>query len=433
MILDRYLERRAEENVYGTGALNDPSWVSRILPALGGVSTSGQIVTEWSAEGIPALNACQRAISETVGMMPLKLIKRDDKARTRVPAVDDSLYWVLHDLANEETTAFTFKELLTRHLVGWGNAYAEIIRDAAGRITALWPLPPWAMRVDRDDQNRKQWTYVSPIGKTFSWTFNRLQSPILHLQINSKDGFVGRSPIRVMMDAVGMTQAVNQFGADWFASYSSPAMTITHQAKLSPLARQHLREEWEKLRGTWGNKHRVAVLQEGMKLERMSCPPDEAQFIETRSFQIEEMARVYRVPLFVIQHMTKSTSWGSGIEQMMLLWLATGLGPYLEQWSQAIARDCLTQRTFTTHKAVWITQVLLRSDAKSQAETLAIEKANGVRSPNEWRELLDLNPRADVYGDEYDVAVANTTPTRLAERDQPSEETIDDEGTAADA
>lgn len=415
MILDRivrgFLDRRAEDNSLGTGTLNDPGWVSRILAATGGVSSSGQAVTEWTADAVPALYACQRAISETLAMLPLKLMRLDGDDRSE--ARTESLWRVLHDQANLEMTAFTFKELLTRHLTGWGNAYGEVVRDRGGNVIALWPLPPWRTSVDRDEQNRKRWTYTAPNGQRFQWTHDPARSPILHLQINSTDGFVGRSPIRVLMDAVGLTQAVSQFGADWFANYSSPAMAIKHKGKLGKDGRQHLREEWEKLRGTWGNKHRVAVLQEDMSVERLSCPPDEAQFIETRGLQIEEMARIYRVPLFVIQHMTKSTSWGSGIEQMLNFWLSTGLQPFLVNWSQAIARDCLSLRSLH-FEAVWIVQALLRMDTLQSVQALKMQIEAGLLSPNEARKLLDRNRRTDRFGDDYVIPMANTEPSTLA-------------------
>lgn len=410
MILRSLMERRGEE-VAG-GALTDRGWISSMVNSGGGMSTSGLAVTEWTAEGIPALYACQRAISETVGQIPLKLMRTSGKGKT--PDTDNPLYWVLHNLFNPEMTAFEGKEMLTRHLAGWGNAYGEIVRNASGQVTAIWPLMPWRMRVDRDDLNRRRWTYTAPNGRTFVWVFNPNTPPIFHLRINSLDGLVGRSPVRVLMDSVGMTQAVNQFGADWFNNYSSPAVALEYPGRLKPEARQHLREEWEKLRGSWGNKHRVAILQEGMKLARYSCPPEEAQFIETRSFQIEETARMYRVPLFAIQHMTKSTSWGTGIEQMMLGWLATGLMAYLVQWQQAGARDCLTQRTFTTHQLVWVLASLLRTDIKTQMDALKIQKEIGAASPNDILALLDLNPRTDEFADEYDVGIANTMPASLA-------------------
>lgn len=429
MIVERLTSSRprAAEEIAG-GTLTDRSWLASLIGASGMTSTAGQVVTPWTAEGIPAIYATQRAISETVGQLPLKLMKRDGE--NRIADEDNPLYTCLHDLANPEQTAYEFKEMLTRHLAGWGRAYGEIVRDGAGRVTALWPLLPWRMEVDREpNTNIKRWTYSAPNGQRFVWRFDARRPPILHLKINSIDGLDGRSPIRVLMDSIGMTQAVNQFGADFFNKYAAPAGILKHKAKLSPTGRQHLREEWEKVHGTWGNKHRVAILQEDMGYERISCPPDEAQFIETRAFQIEESARIYRVPLFVIGHMTKQTSWGSGVEQMMLGWLATGLQPYLVAWKQVVKRDCLTQKSFNTHDPVWVERALLRTDFKTRMEGYGIQIDKGMLNPNEARGFEDLNPRTDPFGNDYHVPTNNATPSSLASRQSPDGGAdTDDEG-----
>lgn len=430
MILESLLARprpAAAEETAG-GSLTDRGWITSLIAGSGGVSTSGQAVTPWTAEGIPAVYACQRAISETAGQIPLKLKRYTDNGK--VDARDLALYSVLHDLANPEMTAYHFKEMMTRHLVGWGNAYAEIIRDGAGRVTALWPLMPWRMTVDRDDTNNKRWVYQGPGGRLHTWRWHDSRPPILHLMVNSVDGLSGRSPIKVLMDAVGATQAVNQFGMDWFAGYATPAGVLTHPQKLSPQARQHLREEWEKKHGTWGNKHRVAILQEGMTFSQMSSPPEEAQFIESKGFQISEMCRMYRVPPFMVGHMEKATTWGSGIEQMMLGWLSTGLQPYLVGWKQSLARDCLTAKSFNTHTFVWVERALLRADFKTRMQGYEIQQRIGAATPNEFREWEDLNRRTDPYGDEFMVPTNNMAPSSLAREGAApaSTDPDDDEG-----
>lgn len=407
-----FLESLTRATETELGPITNPSVVASLIAAAGGRSTSGLQVDEWKLEGIPAGYACQRAISETVGMLPIKLKFRENASQ--IDDIDNPLYYVLHDLFNPELTAYDGKELMTRWLTGWGNAFAELVRDSRGRVTEIWPLCPWRMKVDRDEFNRKRWTYHAPNGRMFAWSNNPDAPPIMHLHINSVDGLTGRSPVRILMDSIGLTLAANQFGAEFYASYAAPSVSLSHPGKLSDTAKQNLRESWEKLRGDWGVKHRMAVLTEGLKLERMSCAPDEAQFLETRGLQIEETARIYRVPLFVIQHMTKATSWGSGIESMMLGWLATGLNPYLENWRQVILRDCLTHRQLGKRSAVWITSAIVKTDFKALQEGLKIQKEGGALSPNEWRAMNEMNPRADELGDAFDVSVANTMPAPLA-------------------
>lgn len=414
MILDRFIEQRAEETTLGP--LTSKGVVASLLSAAGGMSTAGVAVDEWKAEGLPAMYACQRAISETVGHLPMKLL--ETRGRDRVPATSDPLYGVLHDLMNPELTAYDGREMMTRWLAGWGRSYAEIEWDH-DRVVALWPLMPWRMKVDRDEKNRKRWTYTAPNGRTFDWVFNAAKPPILHLMVNSLDGLDGRSPVRVHIDTIGAAAATRQFGADFMKNYASPGVVATFPGKLSSEAKNNIRNSWEEMRGTWGQKHRMAVLTEGMKVEKMSCPPDEAQFIETYGLHIEEMARIYRVPLFIIQHMTKSTAWGSGIEQMMLGWLSTGLSPYLVNWQQAVMRDCVTSAGIGRRQVVWVTGAIVKTAFLDQQKALEIQKRNGVVNANEWRGLLDLNPRTDAMGEAYDVPNANSKPYLDTDTDTP--------------
>jgi HK97 family phage portal protein len=422
VFLERLVERRAVENQYGAGTLTDSSWISKIVGSSGGVSTSGLVVNEWTAEGISSMYACQRAISETAGQIPIKL-QYLDQGRRR-DADDDRLYFLLHDLPNPEMTAYQFKEMMTRFLAQWGRSYAQILWDDRGP-SALWPLLPWRMTVDRDASGRKRWRYTATDGSSHEWMANPNQPPILDLHINSIDGLVGRSPVRVLMDAIGLTQAVEQFGAEYFKNYSAPALSVSLPGKLTDAGRQHLREEWQRFRGDWGTKHRTVILQEGMKVDKISNNPNEAQFIETRGLQIEEIARIYRTPLAVIQHMTKSTTWGSGIEQILLHWLATGLNQYLVQWQQAIMRDLVTPRLMAKRRVIWVTAALVQTDIKTRGEALEIRKRNGIINANEWRELEDMNPRNDEFGDQYDVAVANTMPASLAKAKLLEDQTPD--------
>lgn len=397
MFLDA-VERRATEYQGGTLTSPNPFGLVSLLTGSVGGTTAGVAVDEWTAEGIPAIYACQRAYSETVGQLPCKLMAVADKVKT--PAVDDQLYYVLKTEANSEQGAFAFREMMTRFLMSWGNAYAEIERNAQGQVIALWPLVPWGMYVDRDPAtNKKRWRYRNARGQSFEWIDNPARRPILHLMINSIDGLVGRSPIRVEMDSIGLTQATNQFGAIYFQRGTQSNFVAIHKGKIGPEGRRNFRESWEEVNGGWANKQRLLVLSEDVKLEKLSTPPDEAQFLETRSFQIEECARIYRMPLVMIQHMTKSTSWGSGVEMAMLGWLAMGLSPVLEQWKQELARTCISTKVKYSREVVFVTAALLRTDFSTTITGLATQIQNRIINPNEARDYLDLNPVEG--GDEF--------------------------------
>lgn len=413
-MLERLFDSRATENAGGTLTSGNPFGLVSLLTGSGGglASTSGLAVSEWTAEGIPAIYACQRAYSETVGMLPCKLMQVAEDMKT--PALNDELYYVLKSEANTEQSAYTFKEMMTRFLMSWGNAYAEVERDSTGRVLALWPLAPWGMFVDRDPEtNKKRWRYTNRRGQQFTWIDNPNRHPILHLMINSVDGLVGRSPVRVEMDAIGLTQATNQFGSLYFARGTQSGFVAVHKGKIGPEGRRNFRESWEEVNGGWANKQRLLVLSEDVRLEKLTTPPDEAQFLETRSFQIEEMARIYRMPLVMIQHMTKSTSWGSGVEMAMLGWLAMGLSPVLELWKQEIARTCLPLKVKYSREVVFITAALTRTDFKTLVDGLAIEIQNAMINPNEARSYLEMNPYegGDVFAPVKSAAQMNATAT----------------------
>ncbi len=410
MISQRLLERRGEE-FENTGTFTSPS-VSLISSLLGGPTTSGSRVNEWTAEGIPAWFACRQVVSETVGQTPLKVFRK--LPRGKAPDDRHSLYYVLHDQFNPEMTAYEGKELLTRNVADWGNGYAEIVRDPAGRVKALWPLAPSRMRVDRDAFNRRRYRYRNAAGEGFEWIWNPARPPIFHLRANSLDGLVGRSAIRILADCFGLTKAAEEFGARFFANNMMPGAVATYKGKLTPPQKQNLRESWTRVHGGLSNSHRLAILENDIKLEKMGVDPNAGQFLETRGLQIEEIARVLRVPLFMIQHMTKSTSWGTGIEQMMLAFLNLTMMPWFTIWQQSIGRDLLTAKSFTTHTALFVTRALTRADFATTQAGLKIQYDCGVINSNEWRELEDRNARDDAFGDEFMVPQSNTVPVSQA-------------------
>jgi HK97 family phage portal protein len=148
------------------------------------------------------------------------------------------------------------------------------------------------------------------------------------------------------------------------------------------------------------NRGKIAVLPEDVKLNIVSTDPQKSQLTELSQEQISAAARIWRVPSFVIQNHTKDTSWGSGIEQMMIGWINTGLMPYFEQWQQAISRDLLSKKSYRTHYAKFITAAIERGDLKSTMDALAVARQNTILSGNECREKLDENDIGK-QGDSY--------------------------------
>jgi HK97 family phage portal protein len=408
------------------GSVTNPS--VGLLNHLGGPSTvAGVHITEWVAEGMPAVYACVHAISETVGQIPLKLYKKT--AQGREVAEDHPLYLVLHDLANPEMTAVQFRELMTRNLAMWGRSYAFIQRDRAGDVVALWPMHPTRMIVDRDSLNRKVFKYYT--GKNEQggavyqeFVHNPERPDILHLHINSCDGLDGRSPILINRESLGITKAAEDYVAAWFGNGAIPGMVLTHPGRLSPKAKENVRDSWLKKFMGGKNANRVAILEEDIKLQVVGVDPEKSQLDKLRLAQVEAAARIYRVPLFVIQNQTKDTSWGSGIDSQFMGWINTGLMPYFEQWQQVISRDLLSRKTYRTHYAKFVTAALTRGDLKTRFDTYATARQNGIYSANEIREMEEAN-RID-EGDVYLMpsgalpVIGDGTPIEMAPEPKPA-------------
>ncbi len=373
------------------------SWLVNLMT--GGKTTSGVDVNEWIAEGMPAVYACVHAISETVGQVPLKLYQKT--ATGREVADEHPLYLILHDLPNPEMTALQFRELMTRHLAMWGRAYAFIERYDDGEVKALWPIHPTRVTVDRDALNRKRFNVAMAHDVPQPFVFNPDRPPILHLHINSNDGLDGRSPIWINRESLGITKAAEDYVGAWFGNGAIPGVIGTTAKKLTPAAKENIRRSWlDKFRGA-KNANKFAIIEEDVKLTVVGVDPQKSQLRELREDQIAAAARIWRVPSFIIQNHTKDTSWGSGIEQMMIGWINTGLMPYFEQWQQAITRDLLSRKTYRTHYAKFVTAALERGDFKTTMDALAVARQNTILNPNEIREKLEENHIPGPVGEQF--------------------------------
>ena len=387
-----------EYNNGGTST-SPAQWLINYLS--GGTATAAGVqVDEWIAEGMPAVYACVHAISETVGQTPLKLHRRT--ASGREVADDHPLYLILHDLPNPEMTAFQFRELLTRHLAMWGRAYAFIQRNNREEVTALWPIHPLRVRVDRDAMNRKRYTVKMADGEPEEFLFDPDRPPIFHLHMNSNDGLDGRSPIWINRESLAVTKAADDFVGAFFGNGAVPRVLVTHPGKpRTPQAYDNFKRQWDKKFGGAANQHKTAVLPEDAKVTVVGTDPQKSQLKELRDDQISAASRIWRVPSVLVQNYTKDTSWGSGVAQLMIGWINTGLMPYFEQWQQAITRDCLSRQTYRTHYAKFVTAALERGDLKSQMDAYAIMRQNSLANADEIRELMEMNAITGGGGKSY--------------------------------
>lgn len=396
--LGSWLTRDLQSGFYDNGgsSTSPAAWLINQLTY--GVTADGQ-VDEWIAEGMPAVYACTHAISETVGQLPLKLFRRTSTGRE--VAEDHPLYVVLHDMFNPELTAYQGKEILTRHLSMWGRAYAYIQRNARGEVESLWPIHPMRVRVDRDGMNRKRWHVRMDYGETVVYPFNPDRPPILHLHLNSNEGLDGRSPIWINRQSLGLTKAAEDFVTSYFGNGAVPGVIISHPGVLSDKAIENFKRQWDAKFAGPKNKNKTALLPEDWKLTVLGVDPQKSQLKELRDDQVSAAARIWRVPSILIQNYTKDTSWGSGVAQLMIGWINTGLMPYFEQWQQAITRDLLSRQTYRSHYAKFITAALERGDLKSQMEAFAVARQNSILNANEIRAKMEENRIPGEAGEWY--------------------------------
>ena len=365
-----------------------------------GGSTSGKNVTERSAMQMTAVYSCVRILAEAVAGLPLHLYKYNDDGG-KEKAIDHPLYRLLHDEPNPEMSSFVFRETLMTHLLLWGNAYAQVIRNGKNEVVALYPLMPNKMSVDRDENGHLYYTYYrgpdeAIKNKEFAVTLQ--PSDVLHIPGLGFDGLVGYSPIAMAKNAIGMAIACEEYGAKFFANGATPGGVLEHPSTIKDS--QRVRESWQAAFGGSSNSNKVAVLEEGMKYTPISISPEQAQFLETRKFQINEIARIFRVPPHMVGDLEKSSF--SNIEQQSLEFVKYTLDPWVIRWEQSIQRALLSLTEKKDYFVKFNLEGLLRGDYQSRMNGYAIGRQNGWMSANDIRELenLDRIPAED-GGDLY--------------------------------
>ena len=398
---------------------------------LWGGTTSGKVVNERTAMQMTAVYSCVRILSEAIAGLPLFVYRYGDDG-SKEKYLDHPLWRVLHDEPNPEMTSFVFRETMMNHLLLTGNAYAQIIRNARGEVVALYPLMPDRVTVDRDSQGRLYYRYYKSsdeapeVGKSKQSDIIFAPSDILHVLGLGYDGLVGYSPIAMAKNAVGLAMAAEEYGAKFFANGAAPSGVLEHPGTIKDPER--IRQSWQSTFGGSVNSNKIAVLEEGLKYTPIAISPEQAQFLETRKFQINEIARIFRVPPHMLADLEKSSF--SNIEQQSLEFVKYTLDPWVIRWEQAMNKSLLLDSEKRTVFTKFNVDGLLRGDYASRMTGYATARQNGWMSANDIRELenLDRIP-AELGGDLYLIngamtkladagAFANTTST---ETEEPSD------------
>ncbi len=380
----------------------------------GAEAESGEFVSPETALRCSAVYSCVGILAESIAQLPLKLYRRTAGGKEEVEG--SPLRRILGWKPNEWQTSFEFREMAMQHLCLRGNFYAYKVTDSRDEVRELLPLHPDQVTVEQ----QSDWSLAYRI--TFNGgrqeTVDR--SRIFHVRYRTLDGVRGISPILYHRDTVGLALTTLRHGSRVFRNGALPTGILQHPGKLSKESLERLRESWEASYGG-ANSGKTAILEEGMTFTGLTMSNEDMQYLETRSFQVEDIARIYRVPLHMIQSTEKSTSWGSGIENMSLGFVQFTLLPWIRRFESAIWRDLIPDREKDSLFPEFLVDGLMRGDIKSRYTAYQLAIQNGIMSPNEVRAKENLNPRPG--GDDY-MSPLNM---RLTGPDGDEKEVEDDE------
>ena len=362
--------------------INTPGFMDMFLFGGGAGTASGVRVSESTALNISTVYQCVRYISDAIGQMPFFLYKEVTNGKEK--AIDHPLYRVLHRAPNPLVPAFIFKKTMQAHLLLWGNAFAEIERNGAGNVVALWPLLPNSMRLQIFN-GKVFYYYTTPEGREVQLT------DVLHLRGLSSDGLIGYSPIALHREKLGLVKASEEYRARFFANDARPGGVLEHPNQLSQPAHDRLRKNWEEVHGGLSNRHRMAILEEGMKWSDTGMPPNDAQFIEGEEFTKADIAAIYGVPPYKIGLLKPGTVSFASVEQQAIDSVVDCIAPWVVCWENCCDLVLLTPSEQRLYFTKFSMQGLLRGDSAARASFYNSLFQIGVFSINDILQLEDRN------------------------------------------
>ena len=326
--------------------------------------------------------ACIRVLSTSVAGLPLHLYRRLPSGGKEI-AREHPLYRILHTQPNSWQTSFEWREQMMLHLLTTGAAFDEKVYSG-GSISEIVPLHPSRMKVEQIENMRLRYTYREASGSSTVYT----QDAIMSVRGMSDDGVHGLSMIEMARDAIGLSRACEIHGASFFGNGARPGVVLSTDQMLSPEAAENTRAQWERAHRGADRAHKTAVLQGGLKVNDLGGNNQEAQFLEARRFQVEEICRLWGVPPHLVGDLSRSSY--SNIEQQSLDYVQNGLMPWLRRIESAIARDLLENDD--EYFAEFDTRGSLRADAAGRATYYNTLWQLGVASVNEIRSWENMNP-----------------------------------------
>lgn len=402
---------KLKENKQASSLASPAQW---LIEMFNPNSTSGVTVTEEKAMEHTAVYAAVRIIAETIASLPLHVYTEQDGERKK--AKDNYLYKILKRKPNNLMTSFTWREVMLAHLLLWGNHYSKLDLSNDGKIKAIWPLMPGQMQVKkRDDRIYYKYSPADASPQMFE------QNEIMHIPGLGFNGIVGKSVIKMARESVGLGLAAEEFGSRFFSQGAQPGGIVEYPGKLSDDAYDRYKKDMRDQYSGLSKSHKLMVLEEGLKYHQTGIPPDDAQFLETRRFQVEEIARIFRVPPHMLADLDRATF--SNIEQQSIDFVVNTIRPWLVRIEQVLNDSLLSDRNNKNY-IKFVVEGLLRGDAESRASFYNQMFNIGAMSINEIRDKEELNPIDN--GDQSFVPLnmlpLSSAAQEMVEEDEPEPE-----------
>jgi len=382
---------------------HDDFWYNRP----GYATDAGVNVSPESALRLAAVFACVRVCAETIASLPLIVYKRLPNGG-KIRATNHPLYKVLHDRPNPWQTSFDFVEMMQGHLELRGNAFSRIIPGPKGAIDQLIPIHPDRVNVFRLDNGRLRYE----VARQFGGAIDKFtQEEIFHVPGFSQDGILGMSTIAAGREVVGGALGAQEYANRFFANDSRPSGVLETAGTLSQEASKRVRDSWQEA-NSGINRHRVAVLEEGLQYKQMGLTNRDSQFIEARQFSRADIASLFRIPLHKIGDLTKATF--SNIEQQAIEFVVDSIRPRVVRWERRINCDLIDPLDLgDEYFAEFLMDALLRGDLKSRYDAYSVGRQNGWLSTNDIRGFENMNP---VEGGDDDYLV----PLNMQQKNKPA-------------
>lgn len=396
-----------------TNSLENPAnWLVRFFA--GAQSATGLNISEDDMLRVSAVFSCINLISNTIASLPFPVYRRL-QPRGKEKARDHYLYDILMYEPNPEMTAFDFRKTMQVQLELYGNAYANIVYDRAGRVKELWPIPSPYVKVVRTDAGELVGYEIAVPGDGVKRV---APQEMFHLR-GLGDGYVGFKPLQYAREIIGLALATEQYGAEFFANGAVASGIVEIPGRLSPEALEKFKADFRRKYEGLGRQHRILFLEQGLKFHQMTIQNDNAQFLETRKYQVEEVARFFGVPPHKVGALDRATF--SNIEHQAMEFVQDCIRPRVVNWEQQVRRQLFREADKGKYFAEFILGGLLRGDAKTRAEYYRVGRNDGWLSANDIRELENLNPIPPEQGGDDYLINANMVPIRAALQEKGGE------------